>query len=308
MREIDPGPETPDAGLARLRKADVWTGLVLAAVGAAMVAEALTFPLEGTYAGVRNAWYVSPALFPLIVAGGLCALSLGLVGKAVRDYRRLQPGGRVLGLRLPAMSGGAGDALLIACLLAMYIVGLVPRVDFAVATALFLAVFMGAYVIASVTGRALLVATLGVPSAAALAVALAGAWPAQRSAGQFRADGMVASVLVVAILVLAVFARGTERRRLVPVIASAVGAALILSVVFKYGLLVPLPREGVGVALLEQGDERPLRPVGLARRWAASTKSQPSPDRSSRSCPRRRTGSSSWGRASSGSSSARCRG
>lgn len=249
MNETEPAG-ADDHALARLRKADAWTGLVLAAVAVAMVGEALTFPLEGTYAGVRNAWYVSPALFPLIVGGALFCLSLGLLARAVKDVRRLRPGERVLGVDPRALSGG-GDAVLIALLLAAYIVGLVPRVDFPIATALFLVVFIGVYVVASVPGRVLLTASLCVSAAVALGTAVAGAWPAPRSSGQHTADAVVAGVLALAVGVLALSARGRERRRVVPVVVTAVATALILSAIFKYGLLVPLPREGLGVALLD---------------------------------------------------------
>ncbi|WP_146620133.1 hypothetical protein [Acuticoccus sediminis] len=248
MSEMEPAPREGEA-LASLRKADVWTGLVLAVVAAAMVAKALTFPLAGTYAGVKNAWYVSPALFPLMVGGMLFALSAGLVARALRDYRALRPDGHIFGVSL-AVAGGR-DAVLIAGLLAAYIVGLVPRTDFVVATALFLLVFMGVYVIASRTGRTVLVALIALPSVLALAVAVGGGWPAPRSGGQFTADGALAVVLAAAALAFAAFARGEERRRIVPVLASAAGTSVVLSAVFKYGLLVPLPREGAGVFLMD---------------------------------------------------------
>lgn len=242
----------PDANaVQRLRKADVWTGLVLAVVAIAMVAGALTFPLAGTYAGVRNVWYVSPALFPLIVGGLMLALSLGLVTRALREYRAIAPGCRVFRIEAGAIGREGANALLIAALLTFYIVGLVPRVDFVVATTLLLIVFIGTYVIASTVGRGVLVACLGGAGVMAFAVALAGAWPAPRSSAQHIADGVVAVVVLLSALGLAVFARGKERRRLVPVIGTSIGTAVVLSAVFKYGLLVPLPREGLGVALMD---------------------------------------------------------
>ena len=48
---------------AARRVADLWTSLILLVVAAAMIGGALQFPLRGTYAGVRNAWYVSRPCF-----------------------------------------------------------------------------------------------------------------------------------------------------------------------------------------------------------------------------------------------------
>ncbi|GAB5374527.1 MAG: hypothetical protein AcusKO_09890 [Acuticoccus sp.] len=242
---------TADPPLARLRKADAWTGLVLAIVAAAMVGKALTFPLTGTYAGVKNAWYVSPALFPLIVGGMLFILSLGLMVRAFRDHRRLRPGASVLGLSRDALPAHGGHALLIAALLAAYIVGLIPRVDFILATALFLLAFIGAYFLTTAPVRILGVAALVLVALAALGVALWGAWPASRSAGQEVADAAVAAVLALTIILFVVLTRGADRRRVRPVVGTAIGTALILSAIFKYGLLVPLPREGAATMLMD---------------------------------------------------------
>ena len=247
---IDPNG-TDHLVLSGLRKADAWTGLILAIVAAAMIAKALTFPLAGTYAGVKNAWYVSPALFPLIVGGMLMVLSLGLTTRAFRDHRRLRPGTWVLGLGQDAFDRDRGrHAILISGLMAAYIVGLVPRIDFILATALFLLAFIGAYVLEARRGRILVVACLAVPSVVALAVAFAGAWPAPRSSAQYYADAVVAAVLVLCVILFAAAAHA-ERRRIVPVVATALGTAVILSGIFKYGLLVPLPREGAAVALMD---------------------------------------------------------
>lgn len=234
--------------MARLRRADVWTGLVLAVVAILMILEALTYPLEGTYAGVRNAWYVSPALFPLIVAGSLLALSVGLIAVAARERARLRPDGSLV----PRRWAVGGEAPFVALLLAGYIVGLVPRVDFPVATALFLFVFMASYVLdARPTARLAMAACLLAPAALALGWALAGSWPAPRSGGQLAADAMVAAVLPVSAVLAFRLAERGERRRLRTAGVTSVLTAVVLGALFKYGLLVPLPREGLGVAAMD---------------------------------------------------------
>ena len=244
--------EAPEA-MARLRRADVRTGLVLAVVALAMIAEALTYPLEGTYAGVRNAWYVSPALFPLIVAGALLVLSIGLITVAARDHARLRPGGSLLAARWRDGRRGGGEAWFVALLLGGYVVGLVPRIDFPTATALFLLVFMASYVLDARPGvRVPLAACLLAPAGLALAWALAGRWPAPRSGGQLAADAMVAAAIPLAAALAFGLAAPAERRRLRTAALAAVLSAIVLAALFKYGLLVPLPREGLGVLLMDR--------------------------------------------------------
>ena len=66
-----------------LRKADFWTSIVLFALGVAMFIGATTFPMTDSYGGVQNVWYVSPALFPMIIASTLVILSLVLFANAI---------------------------------------------------------------------------------------------------------------------------------------------------------------------------------------------------------------------------------
>lgn len=251
----DPGPSDPAGDKAALRKADVWTGGVLAVVAVAMVVEALGFPLEGSYAGVRNAWYVSPALLPLIVGGVLLVLSVGLVVKGLADHRRLS-GTSVLAVDLRAGWRAGEDVTIVALLLAGYIVGLVPRVDFVAATALFLLVFMLVYVIAGTAVRLVLLGGFLVTAALAFGRAAFIGWPAPRSAGQHVVDLSVWALALGVILLGLLGAAQAERRRVVQACATSLLTAVILAGGFKYFLLVPLPTEGWTVAAMD-----------AARRW-----------------------------------------
>ena len=68
----------------RMRKADFWTSLVFFGLAMAMIGSAMTMPLKESFAGVQNVWYVSPALLPLMIAGGLLVLATALLRNAIR--------------------------------------------------------------------------------------------------------------------------------------------------------------------------------------------------------------------------------
>ena len=111
---------------------------------------------------------------------------------------------------------------------------------------------MGAYILTGPAGRMVLFACLAAPSVAAFALAIAGAWPAPRSEAQYDVDAAMAGVVLLTILVAMGFAGGAERRRMGRAAIVAVATAVVLSAVFKYGLLVPLPREGLGVLVMDR--------------------------------------------------------
>ena len=232
-----------------LRKADFWSSLVLIAVSVAMLLQALTFPLRGTYAGVRNAWYVSPALFPLIVSGALVLLALGLLVRSVR-------------------AGGAAAALhdlwhpaaerLVRASAAFWIIGgaiygFIPYVDFVAATASFLLCFTVGFHLAGTRAARTLLAALIASGLVLLAGGLAGLMPGPRTGAAYVLDGVVwAAFALAAAFVFAATSRAAQlRRRFLHCFWTSLLTALLLSVIFKYGLLVPLPREGATVALMD---------------------------------------------------------
>ena len=62
----------------KLRKADIFSGSIIMLFGLWIISQALQMPMKGSYGGVQNVWYVSPALLPLFV-GSMIALLGGLL-------------------------------------------------------------------------------------------------------------------------------------------------------------------------------------------------------------------------------------
>ena len=233
-----------------LRRTDLWTGLGLAAVAVAMLIGASRFPISASYGGVRNVWYVSPALFPLIVGVGILVLSLVLVATAARSLGR---GGLRQALSLPEASFGPRHqrfAMIVVAIVG-FVYAMVPAVDFFLATALFLLVFMAAFHLPD--GRGLL-PNLYVYS---MLVAMTVVW---RLVGLGGTTGLTHGL---DILTLAGLAGGiwinwritagdpTGRKRLRHVLWMVAVTPALLCVLFRYGLLVPLPHEGLVINLME---------------------------------------------------------
>jgi len=51
-----------------LRRADFITSVLLLLFSVWIIMETLKMPMKDTFGGVQNVWYVSPALFPLIIS------------------------------------------------------------------------------------------------------------------------------------------------------------------------------------------------------------------------------------------------
>jgi hypothetical protein len=237
-----PVPTSPPA---RNRTADFWTSLVLLVLAAGMAGGALSFPLRGTYAGVRNAWYVSPALLPLIVAACLAMLALTLLLIAIRA------GAARTAFRAAGAPSGQLDVLLIAGLIVAFVVGFVPRVDFIVGAAFFLLAFTVTFHFADARlARLTLGSFFGTAVVVAL-MALSGLTPEPRSTAAMALDAAVLAILAVTSLAALSRAARGDQRRLRQCLAVALATPLLLGSVFKFLLLVPLPREGLVVIALD---------------------------------------------------------
>lgn len=101
-----------------LRRADCVSGLGFVLLGVGVLYQASKIPMGGTYAGVDNSWYVSPAAFPLLMGGLFILSGLLIFRKGAREgglsgiFGALKRGLARL-LREPARRGVLAFALLL---------------------------------------------------------------------------------------------------------------------------------------------------------------------------------------------------
>lgn len=103
-----------------LRKLDVVAGAGLGALGLAIIVRALRMPIGGTYGGVDNPWYASPAAMPLLLGTLLVGGAVAIIGQAVKrgGHRGLPAFLRTFGrdtllTREAARAAGAWGGLLV---------------------------------------------------------------------------------------------------------------------------------------------------------------------------------------------------
>jgi hypothetical protein len=60
----------------KLRKADIFSGSLVVLLGLFIISQAFGMPMKDSWGGVQNVWFVSPALFPLLVGGMLSFLGV----------------------------------------------------------------------------------------------------------------------------------------------------------------------------------------------------------------------------------------
>jgi len=234
-------------GQAAMRRADLRTACLLILLAIAMLAETTTFPMTDSYAGVKNVWYVSPALFPLIIGGLLLILALVLAGSAARHLgtaealRQLVPPPRLGGER------GLRFLLLLAAII-VFVYILVPRVDFVVAAAFFLLTLVQPF---HLDRGQDLAAALFLSLVVALAVLLLA--PLSEG-GIWRPVDLatLAGLLALAGAGLLMTRRTPLFGRFLAGLAVAVAVPLVLAPIFRYGLLVPLPTEGLVIEAMHQ--------------------------------------------------------
>lgn len=244
--------------IEKLRKADIFSGTAIFCLGLFSVYQAFQMPMKDSYAGVQNVWYVSPALFPLLIGSTLALLGILLIRTALKTVG-LRGVKEVLNY---LSSSDFRDFLkqtvtvrfygiVITLLIFVYI--LVPHIDFFLAAILFLLIFFFMFycgpngilnrLIYQIIGGAFL---LGVVVFSGLAEKLDTVVP-------FSAD------LVVIVFILALM---THYYRLVRDDAALLSkyklslligfaAPFTIGIIFKYFLLVPMPHEGLIVSLLD---------------------------------------------------------
>jgi len=235
----------------QLRRADFITSIILLLFSLWILGQALQMPMKDTFGGVTNVWYVSPALLPLFISVGLFALGVTLLvhsvktGGAAYFFERL----KVRGQGFPESFVRFGSILL-AFLTLVYLD--IPRIDFFLCILLFMLFFVSAFyydddhILHSLSlfylaGQGIILVLFVTGIAAAL-----------QSAFKYSMDVVALLFFLVMLFYLRKMTRKREdyqKKWLIALIVTIVTPAVIAPV-FRYLLLVPLPKEGGIIELL----------------------------------------------------------
>ncbi|MFT2111745.1 tripartite tricarboxylate transporter TctB family protein [Marinomonas sp. 2405UD68-3] len=224
--------------LMTLRRADLKTSIVLIVLSSLMIIESFNFPLSDSYAGVTNAWYVSPALFPILIAIILLLCGIVLFLKAL-VFVKANAG------TTPARESAEswGRFVLLVSLIAGQVYGWVPIVDFALAAFIFLFLFIFSFYADSVLIQK---KTLVLWSTLSIIFIIISQIFTPSEEGRFLLDWVVVLVIGVILFMSKRWANQTDTNK---AWRSSWKAALIVTVivcpVFRLGMLVPLPTEGL---------------------------------------------------------------
>lgn len=242
----------------KLRKADIFSGSAITLLGLYMIYQAFQMPMKDSYAGVQNVWYVSPALFPLLIGGVLSVLGLLLVKTALRSvgtegiisvFKYLASDDFVQFLKLPATIRFYGIVLN----LFVFVFLLVPRIDFFLGAIIFLLIFFFMFycgrdedlprLIYIVLAGAVI---LGLYIFSGLAGVVDAAVP-------FSADFLVLISTIILILYYAKKVKHSPEliKKFKLSLLIGILAPFTIGIIFKYFLLVPMPFEGLVVYLLD---------------------------------------------------------
>ncbi|SHO50870.1 hypothetical protein [Desulfopila aestuarii] len=244
--------------IERLRKADIFSGALVVLTGMLVILQAMKMPMKDSYGGVQNVWYVSPALFPLLVGGMLILLGLVLIRTALKavglegirsvlsficsselfSYFKEENNVRYYGVVVNLLG---------------FVFVFIPHVDFFPAAILFLLVLFFMYYCGDHgTLRTLLKCSLGSITFFGLfffsgldqKVSATVSYP-----GDWLTFMTIAILIVYGVLQLRTYPEQARRFRISLIIA--VVAPFTVGIIFKYFLLVPMPSEGLVIQLLD---------------------------------------------------------
>ncbi len=240
----------------KLRKADLFSGGIIFLVGGFIVSQALGMPMTDSWGGVQNVWYVSPAMFPLFVGGMIMLLGGSLVRIAIKSVG-IKAAGQVLGLIFsPAIKDILTQRsnirfLAILTLFLSYVFLMLPRIDFFLATILFLAAFISMFHFDD-HGVLIKLFRFYLIQMAVILIFLI-LIPAENALINYPGDWLLLILIPVFALYAGRLARhdDTMRKKYRLVLFLAFAAPILIGGIFKYLLLVPMPFEGLVVELMD---------------------------------------------------------
>lgn len=224
--------------LMALRRADFKTSLVLMAISTLIFVESLNFPLNDSYAGVQNVWYVSPALFPILISSVLFLCGLFLLIKSIAFIKKNASTATAIESR-----ASWWRFFILVALIAGQVFGFVPLVDFALSAFLFLFVFIYAfYSDNSVFQKRIFTIWVAISSV----LTLINFSMELSDENRLILDWATLLLIIVMVIVCYKWAAHSNQLKVWRVSwKTALIVTLIVCPVFRLGMLVPLPTEGL---------------------------------------------------------------
>jgi hypothetical protein len=241
-----------------LRKADVYSGALIFLFGLWIVLQALKMPMKDSWGGVQNVWYVSPALFPLLVGSMIMLLGALLTRTALKRIGFKEFGSTVRWLFSKALFQFLNSLsnlrfYAIAVLFLSFVYLNIPRIDFFISAFLFLVVFITSFYFDDavllkklfffyLAGVMVLIIYFGVGLQETLAKSLP--FP-----GDILAICFIIAYCVYAWMLVRKDSALRKKYRTAMIIAFV--SPFLVGMIFKYFLLVPMPAEGLVVTILD---------------------------------------------------------
>jgi hypothetical protein len=235
----------------KLRRADFITSIILVLFGVWMLSESLQMPMRDSFGGVQNVWYVSPALLPLMI--GILIILLGvtlLVHSAIlggaKSFLQI--------LRKRPQRPSEGTIRLLAVLVAIlsFVYLQIPRIDFFLSVSLFLLFFISIFYLDSEDLFYRLALFYLIGNVVVLVLLVVGADRILGRVLPFSTDWIALIFWLSYVVYVGLYTR-TEpklKRRFRTTLIVSLIVPVMLCPVFRYLLLVPLPKEGAIVEIM----------------------------------------------------------
>ncbi len=241
-----------------LRKADVYSGIIIFLFGAWVVWQATKMPMKDSWGGVQNVWFVSPAIFPLFIGAMIMLLGLLLCRTALKAI-----GWQAFGDSLKWLMSAKLFAFLntmsvlrfyaIAVFFLTFVFLNIPRIDFFLSSILFLTVFITMFYFGEATILKKLFFFYLAGTIFFIIYFVTGINAKLHQVLPFAKDILALGFILAYCLYAWKLIRGNPqlRKKFRTALIVAVVAPFLVGSIFKYFLLVPMPAEGLVVALLD---------------------------------------------------------
>ncbi|GAB3482799.1 tripartite tricarboxylate transporter TctB family protein [Marinomonas epiphytica] len=224
--------------LMALRRADFKTAIILMLISAFVLFESLSFPLTESYAGVQNVWYVSPALFPIIISLLLFLCALVLLVKSFLHIKKHVNTATAIESR-----SSWWRFFVLVSLIAGQVFGFVPMVDFALSAFIFLFVFIFAFYSDEVQFQK---RVFYIWTSVCLLLALLNFTTTLEETSRIYLDWATLAFILSLLIIFRSWALQQNKMKVWRISwKTALIVTLVVCPIFRLGMLVPLPTEGL---------------------------------------------------------------